>query len=53
MVFIFWSPIPKKERESTPEISIFFFRITPIHIKKPQIPQIRIRAVSILKKTVS
>jgi len=35
MVFIFWSPIPKKERESTPEISIFFFRTAPNQIKNP------------------
>jgi len=44
MVFIFWSPIPKKDNESTPEISIFFFRTPPNYIKKLN-SLIEIRAV--------
>tara|TARA_B100000809_G_scaffold248462_1_gene278590 strand:+ start:105 stop:263 length:159 start_codon:yes stop_codon:yes gene_type:complete len=52
MVFIFWSPIPKKERESTPEISIFFFRTAPNQIKNPQFPQVEQGSLT-LKLSVS
>jgi hypothetical protein len=52
MVFIFWSPIPKKDNESTPEISIFFFRTSPNYIKNSN-SLIGTRDISRIKISVS
>jgi len=35
MVLIFLSRIPINDKESTPDISIFFFRIPPYYKKTP------------------